>query len=148
MKAFFTIVLFFTSIIAFSQGDTSINSISKNVVLSEVVIRSDLDVPAFLRRVKDDTSFYKAFRNLRVLGFTSLNDIRMVDKKGKLEASLNSRTRQKREGNCRTMEVLEEKTTGDFYDRHHGYNYYTAGLYASLFFTTGRVCGENNLVAG
>ena len=28
------------------------------------------------------------------------------------------------------------------------YNYYTAELYAGLFFTNGKVCGENNIVKG
>ncbi len=38
------------------------------------------------------------------------------------------------------MEVIEEKTTGNFYDRKGDYNYYTAELYANLFFTKGTVC--------
>src|SRR5689334_19585618 len=101
----------------FCQQDTSaINSLGKETTLSEVVIRSDLDVNMFLQRVKNDTTFYKAFRTLHILQFTSLNDIRMVDKEGTLKASLFSKTRQKRANGCRTMDVLEEKTTGDIYD--------------------------------
>ena len=38
--------------------------------------------------------------------------------------------------------------TGDFYDKDRDYNYYTAELYASLFFTKGQVCGETNIVSG
>ena len=149
MKIKFTLLLIFLSCLeASSQSDTSINSISRNVILSEVVIRNDLDVNKFLQRVKDDTSFYKAFRNLRALGFTSLNDIRMVDKKGKVEVFLYSKTKQLRENGCRSMEVIEEKITGDIYDSKGNYNYYTANLYASLFFTRGKVCGETNIVAG
>ncbi|MFX4462464.1 hypothetical protein ABTA61_19870, partial [Acinetobacter baumannii] len=30
----------------------------------------------------------------------------------------------------------------------HNYNYLTAELYAGLFFTTGSVCGETNIVKG
>ncbi|MBC7948692.1 MAG: hypothetical protein H7Y42_12465, partial [Chitinophagaceae bacterium] len=93
--------------------------------LSEVVVRNDINVPRFIDRVKNDTTFYKAFRNLRVLGFTSLNDIRIVDKKGKLKAGLESKTRQLRTAECRTMEILEEKTAGDFYDKDGVHNYYT-----------------------
>ena len=133
--------------IGFSQSDT-VHPLGREVVLSEVVIRSDLDVARFLKRIKEDSSFYKAFRNLRILGFTSLNNIRMVDKKGRMEASLESKTRQQRNAGCRTMRVLEEKTTGDFYDRKKNYNYYTAELYAGLFFTKGKVCGETNIVSG
>lgn len=122
--------------------------LAKMVSLSEVVIRSDLNIARFLERVKNDTTFYKAFRSLHLLGFSAWNDIRIHDKKGKLKASLQSKTRQDRSGGCRTMQVLDESTTGDFYDNDGSYNYYTAELYAGLFFTKGRVCGENNIVKG
>ncbi|MGZ8545661.1 MAG: hypothetical protein ACXWV0_10210, partial [Flavisolibacter sp.] len=112
-----------------------------------VVVRNDLNVVGFLRRVKEDSSFYKAFRNLRILEYGSINHIQMLDKKGKLQASLQGKTRQHRKNGCRSMEVLEEKITGDIY-KNGSFNYYTAELYASLFFTRGQVCGENNIVAG
>ena len=131
-----------------AQDDTAdVEAVRRMVSLSEVVVRSDLNISRFLQRIKNDTSFYKAFRNLRVLGFTSLNDIRMQDKRGRTTASLQSKTRQLRRRGCRSMEVLEEKTTGDI--RQNGaYNYYTAALYASLFFTQGTICGEHNIVKG
>ncbi|MEI6946577.1 hypothetical protein V9K67_05195 [Paraflavisolibacter sp. H34] len=133
---------------AFCQDTSDVEAVRRMVNLSEVVVRSDLNVSAFLQRIKNDTTFYKAFRNLRILGFTSLNDIRMQDKKGKVAAWLQSKTRQNRKDGCRTMDVLEEKTGGDIYDRNKEFNYTTAGLYASLFFTKGRVCGETNIVKG
>lgn len=122
--------------------------IARMVTLSEVVMRSDLSIPKFIERIRLDTSFYKAFRNLRILGFTSLNDIRMMDKKGVVKASLQSRTRQSVQKGCRSMEVLEETSTGDFYEDDQDYKYYTAELYASLFFTQGTICGETNIVKG
>jgi len=101
-----------------------------------------------LNQIKNDTTFYKAFRNLRILNFSSYNDIKMLDKKGAVKASLFSKTKQHRANGCRTMETLDEKVTGDFYDNKHHYNYLTAELYAGLFFTTGKVCGEDNIVKG
>ena len=77
-----------------------------------------------------------------------MNDIRMKNKKGEVTASLQSKTRQHVTKGCRTMEVLNESATGDFYDKDRGYNYYTAELYASLFFTSGQICGETNIVSG
>lgn len=132
-----------------AQQDSLDNErLAKMISLSEVVVRTDVNVPKFIDRVKNDTTFYKAFRNLRVLGFTSLNDIRILDKKGKQKAGLQSKTRQNRASGCRTMEVLNETTDGDFYDDNKNYNYYTAELYAGLFFTKGSVCGETNIVKG
>ena len=147
MRKLFTIVLLFLTTQSFAQEDTSVVTLSKETTLSEVVIRSDLNVVDFLNRVKNDTTFYKAFRNLRILGFTSINDIKMLDKKGRVQASLYSKTRQNRINGCRTMDVLEEKVTGDMYDDGE-LDYYTAELYANLFFTRGKICDENNIVRG
>lgn len=138
------------SITARAQGkDTNIFALP--IEMDEFVLqasRDGFDVAAFIKRVKEDTTFYKAFRTLHIVPFTSYNDIKIYGKKGGVKASLNSRTRQHRKDNCRTMEVLEEQTTGDFYNRKKEYNYYTAELYASLFFTDGKVCGETNNVKG
>lgn len=126
--------------------DSAVNVEQKRITLKEVVVRSNLNVPAFIKRIQDDTTFYKAFRNLRVLGYTSLNDIRMMDRKGKQKASLNSRTRQHAHNGCRHTEIMEESVTGDMYDKKRNLNYYTAEMYAGLFFARDTVCGETNIV--
>ena len=128
--------------------DSTVTVGSRVILLSEVVVNNKLNVPVFIDRIKSDTSFYKAFRNLRILGFSAINDIRMNDADGKMKAGLHSTTRQIRKNNCRSMEVLEEKITGDMYDANRQFNYYTAQMYASLFFTTDSVCGETNIVGG
>ncbi len=140
-------LLLLTGTLAKAQ-DTSILINNQRVTLAEVVVRNNFDYRKLLTQIKEDTTFYIAFRNLRILGFTSYNDIRMMDKKGVVKASLNSKTRQNRLNGCRTMDVLEEQVTGDFYDSKKNYNYMTPELYAGLFFTKGTVCGENNIVKG
>ena len=147
----FVLIVFSFLILPFchAQDDSLDNErLARMISLSEVVVRTDINVPKFIERVKNDTTFYKAFKNLRVLGFTSLNDIRIIDKKGKQQAGLQSKTRQNTANGCRTMDVLNETTDGDFYDANKNYNYYTAELYAGLFFTNGKVCGETNVVKG
>lgn len=131
-----------------SAQDSSVNFEKTAVTLKEVVVRSNLNVPAFIKRVKDDTTFHKAFLNLKVLGYTSLNDIRMIDKKGNAKATLVSKTRQETGNGCRWMHTLEEKSTGDMFTSGHTYNYYTGQLYSSIFFALDTVCGETNIVAG
>jgi hypothetical protein len=130
-----------------AQGDTVFTG-KKVITLSDVVIDKNLNVPGFINKIKNDSSYYKAFRNLHIIGYTAINDIRMLDKKGGLNASLISKTKQVRNNNCRTMQVLQEDVTGDFYTPDKQYNYYTAQMYASLFFTRGTVCNEDNIVAG
>lgn len=141
------ICLLLVSFRSFSQ-DTTVIIDEHRFTLAEVVVRNNFNYKTLLVQIQNDTTFYKAFRNLRVLGFSSYNDIKMLDKKGAVKASLFSKTRQNRIDGCRTMDVLEENTTGDFYDKKKEYNYLTPELYAGLFFTNGKICGENNIVKG
>jgi hypothetical protein len=145
---FFIALLFFTNAEAQQKKDTTVIVGEKTITLSEVVLNNKLNVPAFIERIKNDTSFYKAFRNLHILQFTAINDIRMNNSSGEAKASLHSKTKQLRSNNCRTMQILEENVTGDFYDDSRNYNYYTAQMYASLFFTKDSVCNEDNIVLG
>lgn len=129
-------------------ADTTVIYKNQSFILTDVIVRNKLDVAAFIDYVKNDTTFYKAFRNLRVLSFSSNNDVFINDKKGNLKASLHSTTTQTSANGCRSMVTNEEHTTGDFYDKKGNYNYTTATMYASLFFTKGKICGETNIVKG
>lgn len=141
-------LLFFPLIASAQQRDSVIKVDQNYVTLSEVVVNRSLDVAAFIKKIKEDTTFYKAFKNLHIIGYKAINDIRLLDKKGNIESSLKSTTRQIVKNNCREMEVIDQKTTGNFFDKNGNYNSYTASLYASWFFTNGTVCGENNIVKG
>ena len=146
--ALLILILRFASPIHAQQDSIDNERLAKMINLSEVIVRSNLDIAHFMKRVKEDTSFYKAFRSLHLVGYTANNDIRITDKKGQLKASLQSKTKQLRKDNCRSMQVLEQKTSGDFYNEDSSYKYYTANLYAGLFFTRNSLCGENNVVKG
>jgi hypothetical protein len=128
--------------------DTTLNVANQSFTLTDAIVRNNFDYKAILEKIKRDTSFYKAFKTLRTIGYSSFNHIEMYDKNQRMEASLDSRTRQNRIGGCRTMDVLEEKTFGNLRDRKGEYNYVTPSLYASLFFTKGKICGETNIVKG
>ncbi len=118
----------------------------KMITLRDVVLDKKIDIPFFIQKIQSDSSFYKAFKNLRILGFISRNDIRMLGKNGGLRASLRSKTRQIRANGCRVMQVLEQESMGDMFNNDGSYNYYSADMYASLFFTKGTVCGETNII--
>ena len=128
--------------------DTAFKDDGVSFTLSEAIVRNHFDYKAILQRIKEDSSFYKAFKTLRTIGYSSYNHIEMKDKQGKMQASLDSKTRQNHIGDCRTMDVLEEKVTGDLRKADGSYNYTTPALYASLFFTKGQICGETNIVTG
>lgn len=120
------------------------------IAMDEVVVsakREGWDVQGFIKRVQNDTTFYKAFKSMRVTTYNATNDIRVYDKRGKVTASLYSKTRQRAWRGCRAMDVLEEKVTGNFYKKKKEYRYYTAELYAYLFFTKDTLCKQNDIVA-
>lgn len=126
--------------------DSSVVIEKKVLTLKEVVVRSNLNVPKFIDRIKEDTTFYKAFRNLKVLGYSALNDVQLFDKKGKVKASLKSKTKQHVHAGCRWMTTLSETVKGDIYNDKKEFNYYTLEMYAGLFFAMDTICGENNIV--
>jgi len=145
LLAAFGLIVFITPTIA---QDSTINEQGQKFTLTDAIVRNHFDYKDILKRIKEDTSFYKAFKTLRTIGYSSYNHIEMKDKNEKMVASLNSKTKQTRKNNCRSMEVLEETTSGDLRNASGEYNYVTPSLYASLFFTKGTICGETNVVAG
>ena len=128
--------------------DSTFNDQGQKFTLTEAIVRNHFDYKEILKKIKEDTSFYKAFKTLRTIGYSSYNFIEMKDKNEKVVATLNSKTKQTRKDNCRSMEVLEETTSGNLRNAAGEYNYVTPSLYASLFFTKGTICGETNIVKG
>ena len=148
IKFLFIISLFIIYSSHLQAKDTTFKEGGQNFTLTDAIVRNHFDYKEILKRIKEDTSFYKAFKTLRTIGYSSYNHIEMKDKNEKVVATLNSKTKQTRKDNCRSMEVLQEQVTGNLRDAQGNYNYVTPSLYASLFFTKGTICGETNIVKG
>lgn len=134
------------SIWAQAEKDTIIKVDNEEFTLPAVIVRNGNNIPQLLKRIQSDTTFYKAFKSLHIVGYTSNNSIKMLDKKSNVKASYSSITTQKRENGCRSMTVADLQTTGDMLDKNGNFNYTTCKMFASLFFTNGKVCGETNIV--
>jgi len=120
---------------------------SRFIYLDSVVItasRSGFDTEEFVDMVRADSSFYKAFRNLRFIDYDAENDFAFYNKKNQLAASYVSTTRQytrqKGEATCRTMDILQENITGKYYKRNRKPQYYTTKMFERLFFTKEEIC--------
>lgn len=127
-------------VLAFQKGsaqDVDTTIMGMHFLMDEVVVKSaknGWDVDGFIRRMKEDTTFYKAFLGLRVVAYTSDNEISFFDEKSKTIAQLENRTEQTMQGNCRSVHVSKEKVQGNYYDKQHNPRYYTAELFENLFF--------------
>lgn len=151
MRSFLTLI-FVSSLMAgtvLGQGRDS-SLFAYPIQLDEVVIRarsSGWDLDAFMDRVRQDTSFFKAFKTMRLHPHLAEHHFLVLDEQGNAQARFHARTRQHRKEGCRTMEWLHREVEGDFFKSNGNYRYYTASLYAYLFYTEGKVCGEDDLVA-
>lgn len=140
-------IFLFCFIPTFCKAQDSVYHVGQKVItLAPVILDGKFNVPTFIKRVKEDTSFYKAFRNLHVVNFSAINDIRMVDGDEALKASMHSTTVQSVNKGCRSMQTIAQEVFGDMYNTDSTFNYYTANMYASLFFTKGSICNETNIV--
>lgn len=147
VNRFILVIVLGISFLTGSAQDSTVLVDDKTITLKEVIVYANLDVPRFIRQVQLDTSFYRAFKNLRELSYTALNDVRMFNKKGQVEASLQSKTRQQYANGCRETIIEQEQPGGNIRTNKGEWNYTTMDMYASLFFTTGKICGEDNSVA-
>jgi hypothetical protein len=148
MKQGIFVCLAFISFANTYAQDTTVVFENQKITLPEVFVHNNMDYLNILQRIKNDTTFYKAFRNLHLIEFSSYNNIRILNKTADTKASWYSKTIQRRQSGCRTMEITEQQTTGNFFNRKGNYNYITGEMYASIFLTKGQVCGENNIVTG
>ncbi|MBK7763562.1 MAG: hypothetical protein IPI46_09345 [Bacteroidetes bacterium] len=141
-------ILLFFPIDEFAQPKVK-DKLYQGLILDEVMVKAvqtGFDVKAFIQKVKNDTTYYKAFKTLRIVSFDLYSDIIIEDKQQNQKASYQGVSHQKIENHCRSMHVKHEKVSGDFYKRNKQYRYNTAKLYAHLFFTQGSICNETNLV--
>jgi hypothetical protein len=136
-------LLSFVSLRAQKTTDEHYNpdSIYYKLNIDEFVVRDTrLDVNGFIKKMQRDETFFRAFRHLRRKSYTSVNDIRFFDKRKQLKAAYVSQTAQQSDGNCRTMQTLQETVEGNFFDRKRNFNYYTAAMFDRLFLTHERIC--------
>jgi hypothetical protein len=140
------IIGLFVPLPGIAQTYDSINI--KHVELDSFVVRSGFDTKAFIRRVQRDTTFYKAFRTMRIVPYKAQCSFTALDKKGGVVATMNTKAEQRfNSRHCRYTIFTDQKATGNFYNRDKTLHYYTADLFYNLFFSEKPVCGEDDIVA-
>ncbi|MEL7122682.1 MAG: hypothetical protein AAFO07_24760 [Bacteroidota bacterium] len=138
---FFSFLLICCSIGTVLSQDNE--EVTTRIWMDSVVVkaqRDGFDVEAFITKVRNDKSFYQAFRNLRYVSYTADNEMHFENKKEKHKADYQSITRQNVMGSCRSMQTLSSNITGDFYKKKEKYRFYTAKMFDEIFFTKDTVC--------
>ncbi len=109
----------------------------KAVQLDSVIIvasKDSFEVADFVDRVRHDTSFYKAFKNLRYYPHQSEGSLVVYNKHEQEKGMLWRKAQQHRAGNKMWVVVAEEKTNGKIYGKKGRYKYYTAELFDQVFY--------------
>ncbi len=132
-----------------SQNDQLSKDIATIVYLDSFVVsatKQGFQVADFIDIVQADESFFSAFHNLRFQEYYSDNDIQLFNRKGKEQATYESRIHQEVVDNCRTMKVLKEEEGGNFFKnkKKRQHRYYTSRMHESIFYTNGKVCDDRN----
>ena len=128
------------SIQLFAQNDTTGNpqeSIVKSVDLGEIVINaslSDLDVNAFMKKVKQDTTFYKSFLNMKYYAHDIKGAVAVYDNDNGEMGTMKRIARQHDEGGKMWVKILKEETNGKIRKRNGDWRYLTAKMYDEVFF--------------
>ncbi|HAD33669.1 MAG TPA: hypothetical protein DCF44_04105, partial [Chitinophagaceae bacterium] len=96
----------------------------QGLILDEVMVKAvqqGFDVKDFITKMKQDTTYYKAFKTLRILGFKMYNDIAIYEKRESEKASYNSNSEQLRKNKSRYTKFSNEKVSGEYNTRKKTY---------------------------
>ena len=129
------------------------DQVVKSVQLDEVVIKASnegrFDKEDFIKKVREDTSFYQAFKNLRLYNYTYDGRLKVKTKDGNEKAELERKAKQHVQNGQRWVEIIDEKKKGKLQSRDGEYKYFTAAMFHYVFFppdTAGvETAGEENM---
>ncbi len=102
--------------------------------LTIVAVKGGFSVSDFISLVKEDTSFYQAFKNLRYYPFQSQSSLIVYNKGNDEKASITRAATQHVENKYRWLVIDAEKITGKLLNKKKKYNYYTAELFDYIFY--------------
>ena len=107
----FSLLLFPLFIFAQYKADNDILDLKLDTVS---ITHGGFTVEDFIRMTKTDTSFYRAFKNLRVFPHTAQSYVAAYQKKGKEKGEMNRISQLKIYRNKSFIQIVSEKTNGKF----------------------------------
>lgn len=134
-KLILFVCVIFTSAFSFAQDIPRFNPDTVwtvNIDSAITVQSTRLTVESFINEVMNDTSFYKAFRNMKKYSFTAENNVYSYDKKDKVEGSIYRRIFHNNNGPYK-MQILEKRDKGKVYKKNGKYSLYTVEMFDYIF---------------
>lgn len=102
------------------------------------------DVNNFIEMVREDTSFYQAFKNLRLISHNAKHDQEFFNEKGKSIDFYTAKTLLLPSGNCKEIQFISKETSKTYNKKNGELKYLTAKLYEKVFLPSGKICTNAN----
>jgi hypothetical protein len=138
------IPLLLSGIAVSAQPDTLL----KHVQLDEFVVSAQaagFDVDSFIRQVRADTTFYKAFLNTRYHPHTMHSEVRVRNKGDREVAVLYRECKLLRDGPRARLAIGTERSSGKLRDRKGEFRFLTVEMYDDVFFPKGTYIANNTV---
>ena len=133
MKIAVLISLSFISSVICSQEDEKIyNSIQLDTLT--IFAQNEFDTKTFIQRIKDDTTFYQAFKNLRYYPHKALGDLWVYNKREKEKATEKISVTQHLDESYMWQDRKTISSSGKLRTKKGKYRFTTAEIYYDIFF--------------
>jgi hypothetical protein len=133
------VLAFSLLLIAFSSYAQQINRFNPDtirtiVIDSAVNIRShQLNAQDFIDATVRDTSFYRAFRNMKRYSFDAENRIYTYDKNNRVDGKIYRKIKHTITGHTRKTAYLVKRDSGNVYKKNGKYQLYTVEMFDYIF---------------
>lgn len=108
-----------------------------------IQIKSTFEVEDFIRMTQQDTSFYKAFKNLKMFPHSSISKVTIFNKQWEQIGLMERTANHFSNGKQGWIDIQKETTDGKFYNRKGEHKFFTAEMYDKVFFQTGKFDVDN-----
>ena len=133
MKIAVLISLSFISSVICSQEDEKIyNSIQLDTLT--IFAQNEFDTKTFIQRIKDDTTFYQAFKNLRYYPHKAMGDLWVYNKREKEKATEKISVTQHLDEPYMWQDRKTISSSGKLRTKKGKYRFTTAEIYYDIFF--------------
>ena len=131
----------------FYNSSISAQNVYDTAIVDTVAIkyRKGFVVDDFIQMTKVDTSFYRAFKNLKMFPHISNNEIEIFDKEWSEVGRINRDAKHFSNGTKGWIEITQEKTNGKVYKKNGTHKYFTAEMYDKVFFEKGSFPVNNSV---
>jgi hypothetical protein len=102
------------------------------------------DVNNFIEMVREDTSFYQAFKNLRLISHNANHKQEFFSEKRKSIDFYNAKTHLLPSGSCKDIKFISKETSKTYNKKNGERKYLTAKLYERVFLPSGKICASAN----